>query len=329
MAARFAHAQRPARPPGTLAAILCGCLLAAVAACAAPGRGDDAAADDDASAGDDDSARDDDASAGDDDVYFLDPPPVPAYSGGACPTFVAGDNEVESDGRTRTVRVVVPGDPSPGMPLVILWHWLGGTPAQSISAFDLDEIADGGRFLVAASESCCGSADWPFLTFEDPTPDLVLFDDLVACLDEQFDLDDRRVYTMGMSAGGLWTTFLMIHRGERLAAAAPFSGGTGVVVPYETPTWPFPALLTWGGESDTYGEGFQTVYFDDLMQQFRDQLLADGHLVVACDHGQGHTLPNGAGDLAWEFLSVHAYGRASPIETQGLSGAYPEWCELP
>ena len=43
---------------------------------------------------------------------------------------------------------------------------------------------------------------WSF--FGDPAADLTLFDDILACLDQQYDIDNKRVYTSGFSAGGLW-----------------------------------------------------------------------------------------------------------------------------
>ena len=48
-----------------------------------------------------------------------------------------------------------------------------------------------------------------------------------------------RIYTTGFSAGGLWSTWLVMHRSHRIAAAAVFSGGVGGMLDTLGESWLF------------------------------------------------------------------------------------------
>ena len=54
-------------------------------------------------------------------------PPAPmAYSGGACPSFVMGNQTFVAGGETRDVTVTLPQDPA-GAGVLFLWHGFGDT----------------------------------------------------------------------------------------------------------------------------------------------------------------------------------------------------------
>lgn len=261
------------------------------------------------------------------------PPEPSAYSGGTCPTLVQGRNEgFLSAGQERKFLVYLPENPQ-GAPVVFAWHWLGGTAQQIVNYMDLDtEYVDEGGAIVIAPDSCCGTFEWSFSPSDDPNVDLTFFDDLLSCVWQQYDVDLDRVYTMGMSAGGLWTTFLLQRRSENLAAAAPLSGGIGGVTEdapimnYEPPTRPLPVLLTWGGPTDTYGP----YSFDQGSQLLSSELQAVGSWVGECVHDDGHTIPDGATQYVWRFFEDHRWSDTSPPYAQGFpEGAFPEWCSVP
>jgi pimeloyl-ACP methyl ester carboxylesterase len=108
--------------------------------------------------------------------------------------------------------------------------------------------------------------DWHFT---DPSPvgnpDLLLFDDILACLHAQYSVDLTRIWSTGHSAGASLASYLAMHRSNRLAAVAVLSGGlldlSTAPEGYITPTDDIPILLTWGGETDTYTQsGANFVY---------------------------------------------------------------------
>jgi predicted esterase len=267
------------------------------------------------------SSDDDDATAANDDDATEAPPELPGYSNDSCPTIEQGWNDGWASGDdTRNFRVELPDDPE-GAPLIITWHWLGGTADQAIDFLGLDEWADNGAVIISP-ESRGLPVEWDSSGSPSDNGDLTLFDDLLTCAWEQFGIDADRVHTFGMSAGGLWTSYLIIHRSEWLASAAPLSGGADSNS-YSTPDAQIPVLLTWGGVTDTYGP----FSFDTSSRYLSDALRDDGHFVAECLHSGGHTVPNGAADYLWTWFDGHERGGETPFE-DGLPSSFPSFCDL-
>lgn len=249
---------------------------------------------------------------------------APTYSQGSCPTFVDGPNEgfVHAHG-SHDLTLILPPEPA-GAPVLYAWHWLGGSARQIVNAMELESLAEREGVIVVAPDSAGSPYEWEFISSPVDNPDLALFVDSLACLSEQYEVDLSRVWTTGMSAGGLWTTYLTMHESRWLAASAPLSGGT-FPGSYSTPEATLPVMVTWGGPDDTYGSD---VNFEETSLDFSGRLQEDGHFVVECVHTRGHTLPPDATELVWSFLSVHAKDQPSPW-ADGLPEALPDWCRLP
>ncbi len=247
----------------------------------------------------------------------------PAYSKGDCPTLAAGRNDFATGDDSYRVELILPEDPV-GAPVVFAWHWLGGSASQAIRSMSLQDFVDGSGVIVVAPDSAGYQYEWHFLDDPDGNPDLLLFDDLLGCLWRQYDVDLERVHAVGMSAGGLWTSYLTLHRAQWLASTAPLSGGaqTGS---YSTPAEPLPVLMTWGGPSDLYGP----LSFDETSRYMVEQLRADGSFVVECEHDRGHTLPPGGLDYAYRFLLDHPRGIQPEPYADGLPEGFPSFCRQP
>jgi predicted esterase len=247
----------------------------------------------------------------------------PAYSQGACPALVEGSNRFPTGEATYDVTLDLPADPQ-GAAVVFVWHWLGGSAAQAARAMQLEDVRGDDKVIFVVPDSSGHQYEWRFTAQPEGNPDLLLFDDLLSCLWQQYDVDLDRVGATGMSAGGLWTSYLTLHRAEWLSATAPLSGGT-FPGGYETPASPIPVLLTWGGPRDTYS----TLSFDDTTRDMLDRLRADGHFVVACEHDRGHTLPPGGIGYAYQFLMDHPRGVSPEPYAAGLPAGFPAWCAQP
>ncbi len=284
--------------------------------------GDSSSADAAAAAAD---ASADDAAAGAD----ASPPsyePTKAYTGGDCPNLMAGENKLWSWEGNRKVLIYLPHEPK-GAPLLFLWHGLGDTPENFAAAFNAAGIANKYNTIVAVPGSNGKFPGWGFSSKTAALPDGALFDDILTCLDDQYDVDNRRVYSMGFSAGGLWTTWLQMHRSKWLAAVLAFSGGTGEFMNvYETPASYVPTLLTSGGVDDNVAG----VAFAETSLDFATHLLADGQYVIHCDHGLGHTVPWGADKWAVPFLFAHEWGVIpSPYLANAKDAGFPDYCVIP
>jgi len=251
-----------------------------------------------------------------------DPTPAENPFGDAesCAEFATGTVTMDVGGDARVLEVELPADPE-GAPVVFAWHWLGGTASQTLDWMAVRDLADEG-YIVVAPESSGLQLEWDFNNPGTDNVDLALFDAVLSCLWEDFGVDDDRVYSTGMSAGGLMTTFLTMHRADVLAATAPFSGGA-FEASYREPEADIPVLVSWGGPSDTYG-GYD---FHGASLEFLDLLDDDGHFTVACEHTGGHLPPAEAVDMMSRFFADHVRGAGSPWASDGLPQDLPAWCE--
>lgn len=256
-----------------------------------------------------------------------------AYSGGVCPLMKEGKNSFVSAGRPRAVQLYLPAQPE-GAPVVFIWHGSGDFPTNMGLFFEAEKIAqEKGAIVVIPYECCDSGADccdnlmvWNYGEFSHLDADAGLFDDTLSCLDAQFDIDNKRVYTTGFSAGSLYSSYLAMNRAEYLAAAAIFSGGCGTVVPCSTPEYNLPAIVAWGGKDDMY----VIVSFEDESKKLSKNLRDNGSFVIECDHGQGHTIPWGAPEFGIEFLLAHTWSDGStPFQKSGVPDHWPEYCYLP
>ncbi len=251
-------------------------------------------------------------------------PGLPTYSNGACPTIAPGRTTLATGTVERDFELFLPADPT-NKPLWFFFYGAGGS-TQDYSGFQ--SFADAYDVVAVVPHSNGTNAfEWPIMATNITTPEFRFFDDMLACITESQPVDQARIYVSGFSAGALWTTSLVMQRSQYFAAAAIFSGGTGELVHgYETPEVPIPILGMWGGSDDIYG-GF--VNFEVLMMEFLNGVASDGHFLVGCNHGLGHTVPFGGLDRGLEFLLLHRYGDStSPIQESGLPASFPDYCEI-
>jgi len=237
----------------------------------------------------------------------------------SCTPFETGTVQVEVAGQTRTLEVELPENPE-GAPVLFAWHWWGGNATETLDWMGIRGLADEG-YIIVAPESAGSQFEWDFNDASDNNADLALFDAVLPCLWDQYQVDHNRVYSTGMSAGGLMTTWLTMHRSDVLAATAPFSGGAMGAF-YTEPERDVPVLITWGGPSDTYaGYNFHTA-----SMSFDQMLRDDGHFTIACEHSAGHLPPTEAVGMLATFFGDHRFDSESPW-LDGLPATLPSWCE--
>lgn len=284
------------------------------------------------------------------------PPALEGYSEGACPTLTAGAQTFASGGMERDIVVTIPANPE-GAGLVFMWHGFGDTaanfsaalggpslsanqnlvtitPAAVVDALETEKLAPFKQFASAV-----GPIPPTWSIIEGPELDLRLFDDLMACADEQFGLDRKRVYTVGFSQGALWSTVLVLERSEYLAAAVLWSGGLGwsgglielVRFAYAAPARKIPVLASSGGATDIWPNAqLKLVDFAAGTIELVDALRADGHAAVFCDHNLGHTVPFDGGQWSMEFMLSHTWTADGASDYYGHDGSgFPNYCTFP
>jgi predicted esterase len=168
------------------------------------------------------------------------------------------------------------------------------------------------------------------------------FDDMLACVSEQFPVDKNCVSSAGVSDGALWTSQLIGGRGQYLSSAVVLSGGVAnpgdenamLVKEYLPSSHAMPVLVLWGGPTDIC----IVLTFETASLALEEKLVAEGHFILECQHNCGHSVPPievaPGGSLITPFVSFirsHPYwtpvGR-SPYEADGVPADFPAWCAI-
>lgn len=250
------------------------------------------------------------------------PPELPRIED--CPALAAGRNDLfPSGGLDRSFELVLPPEDAVGPhPVLFAWHGFGGDAASFLSPGLEDAAASQGMILIVPEGLDRGGV--PGFDVVSPpatNTDLALFDDVLTCVSEQFDVDPERVHTTGMSNGGLMSGYLLATRAERLASVAPLSGGITVDA---TPAAFPPTLLVWGGPTDeAYDQDFHALAGDAITT-----LRAADTFVVACEHTDGHALSSGWWAWVVDFLAAHPRDAPAPAWAGGLPESVPDWCVI-
>jgi polyhydroxybutyrate depolymerase len=165
--------------------------------------------------------------AGDPMVKIDNPPPKPsAGCGMAAP--MAGDSTIDVMGMSREYIVALPQGYDANKPykLVFAWHGLGGSAAQVASNwYGLQRMANNSTIFVAGqglntTNSVGSGPGWPNTNGQD----VAFVKALYAKLQTTTCIDENRVFSVGMSYGGIMSNTLGCQMGDVLRAIAPMSG---------------------------------------------------------------------------------------------------------
>jgi polyhydroxybutyrate depolymerase len=146
-------------------------------------------------------------------------PTAPIYPG------QAGDftKTVSVAGVTRTYLLHVPASyaSASASPVVLLFHGGGGSAATvSSSTGGFSALADRSGFIAVYPDSVAGNWDDGRETITEHTNDVAFTAALLDALAVEYHIDARRVYTTGISNGGMMSHRLACELSDRLAAIA-------------------------------------------------------------------------------------------------------------
>lgn len=261
-------------------------------------------------------------------MTFCDPGPEIPTTDENCPTLATGMVTVlgqEVQLWVGEVQEDVQG------PVFFYWHGTGGSSDEALTGLYgvMDQITAAGG-LVASFTTTTGSGTntgngvWY-------TGDFEMADIILACAVQQLNIDVRRVFTGGCSAGGLQAGAMVYKRASYLAGAMPNSGGVIFNYSWEN-TDHVPSVITTHGspESDVVG-----VVFAETSATLYNAVVNRGGLAVDCNHGDGHC---GGGldfytavdilDAQWRFLLDHPFRVCPDPYEDGLPGSFPDFCTI-
>lgn len=272
-----------------------------------------------------------------------------AYSGGTCPALKAYDgtpetsNVIATAGGDRNFLIVAPTtiDPNKKLPVIFLWHWLGGEAKDFWERAEIQNAVDTQHFIAVLPEK---KGDllfvWPAENLSSEPrleEEALFFDDMLACVSQAYTVDENCVSSAGVSAGALWTAQLAGVRGDNISSMIVLSGGTGgiAIKQWKHPEHKMPAIVLWGGPTDNC-QGLLS--FEALSADLEDNLTADGHFFLECVHNCGHSEPPFEGPAGfskykalWDFAFDHPYWLnpgESPYNATGIPDGMPEWCGI-
>jgi polyhydroxybutyrate depolymerase len=222
-------------------------------------------------------------------------PPPAAEALLDCLPLTSGVNEfsLEAGGADHPVRVFVPSSyDGQRLPTVLDWHGLVSNGVEQAVLSGYEELAEADGFIVVHPTGVPAAGDtrnsWELADFQDPArDDLAFADALIQLIVADWCADPARIYSTGMSNGGYFTSRLVCHRADRIAAAVSVAGT------YHlddcTPARPVPYLSFHGTDDQVvpFNGGGQSVLATDdpASRSFFEQVMPAEFAEFAADAG--------------------------------------------
>jgi hypothetical protein len=283
------------------------------------------------------------------------PEPVIPKASMPCPVFQSGVTSIMG----LTVQIYAgPRSPDKKGPLVFYWHGNFGAGANAAEGVDITDLVDSlggsatddpedlkalgkipdevraeilaeGGLIIAPDDSTMQGEDvsvvgvWYAGDYE--------FADLItACAIENHNIDSRRIYATGASAGGLMAGGLAYQRSSYLAAVLSESGGVNPDIGPDQLQDPkhVPAVMTIHGDPllDSLAG---LVSFSDLSRDLDMGIVRAGGFAINCAHDGSHTVtPKQARSAGWQFIKDHPFGVSPEPYASGLPAGFPSYCEI-
>jgi hypothetical protein len=229
-------------------------------------------------------------------------PKIPAMKG-ECPSLETG--KISMGGLSDIEIKSGPMPAEPVAPMLIYWHGTGGQSGEynaMAGPVANGVISQGGLILSFGATTNMGdcSASGTFVVC---TGDIEIVDQVVACAVAKRNIDPHRIYTMGCSAGGLFSAAVAANRSSYIAAAAPNSGGWVFAQTFDSDHTP--SLMTVHGKS---GTDVVIVDFAQTSATAVQGFKSRSAFVIDCDTGGQHCGGSPLAPDVWKFFEAHPFG---------------------
>ncbi len=256
-------------------------------------------------------------------IHGLGPPtdPVIPQDPGDCPALQNGTITYQGLGG---IQIAVGPKPSGSTaPMLIYWHGTGSTSGEYalLAAPVANGVTAAGGVIVSFQGTTGGDLYSGTSIFGQG--DMKLVDGLVACAVKYHNVDPRKIYVMGCSAGGLFSVAMAAMRSSYIAAAAPNSGGITVSPAFESGH--VPPLMTVHG---AMGSDVVIVDFSQTSASADMLFKSKGGFVIDCNTGGGHCGGAGLAGDVWTFFQAHAFGIEPEPWATGLPAGFSSQCKI-
>jgi poly(3-hydroxybutyrate) depolymerase len=234
----------------------------------------------------------------------------------------SGDKTIDVDGTQRAYIVTVPSPYDPDKPhrLIFAWHGLGGTAMQIASSYyGLQPRAEGSAIFIAAqglagSGQQSGLASWP----NTDDGDITFTRKMLDWAKMNYCIDTKRVFSIGMSNGGLMSNIVGCELGDSFRAIVAMSGGGPMGYAMKSCSGQIAVWISHGNMDDnvpfSYGEmsrdywtmanhcGTSTMpVMPGTCLEYQD--CDTGFPVQFSEFDGGHMVPSFASEAGWNFFA--------------------------
>jgi predicted esterase len=211
----------------------------------------------------------------------------------------------------------------PTAPMLIYWHGTGSTSGEYalMAAPIAAGVTAAGGVIVSFQGTTGGDLNSGTAIFG--AGDLKLIDNLVACAVKDHNIDPRKIYTNGCSAGGLMAMATAALRSSYIASAASNSGGFPVLVPAFQNAHVAPIMTVHGA----MGSDVVVIDFAQASALADMTFKQKGGFVIDCNTGGGHCGGAGLAGDVWTFFQAHTFG-LSPEPWMSLPPGFSSQCKI-
>jgi len=169
---------------------------------------------------------------------------------------------VNADGLVRTFLVHVPPNLPASPALMVVFHGGGGTSLSMANKTHMNQVADTGNFIAVYPQGVRGQ--WNFgPQSRSSANDVGFVRKMLNHLTERFNIDQRRIYMAGFSAGGHMTERLAYEMPDKIAAASMVcaNGLVGLMQTYgpRHPSLPVVIMLGTQDPHDPFAGGLTAI----------------------------------------------------------------------
>lgn len=261
--------------------------------------------------------------------------------------IVEGDNTDWTAGTwKRKFHASFPKNTSTAPAVVFLFHGYGDNADNFRKALPLNPDADPSFPFIVITPTATGlgpfskpqGLDWDLANgeYQSTNREVLLVKSVLACLKKQNNADPARVYSVGFSAGSVFSSLLHTTFQNDIAAIVALSGmWFNDPEQVKTIKLPIPLSAKWDTLDPKYGGnvlvahgglddkinilGVDVVSLNETGKASMPFLTKAKRTVVYCTHTEKHTLPPAlTPSRTIAYLKAHKKGESSPYLTSGL-----------